>query len=218
MKLYLSSQKLGNYPDKLLKLIGDNKKVVVIANALDDKDLKYRRERVKREFDLLKTIGLIPVELDLRKYFYDSKGLRDFVKDKSLIWIRGGNVFVLRRAMEAANFDKEVLPLIKDGKIAYGGYSAGVIIACKDLWASEIIDDIYSVPSNYPCMITPSKGLGLIDYYLVPHYDSTEEWAINVVKYVDMLKKKKKKYLTLCEGEVYYCDGINEGVILKNGK
>ena len=147
MKLYLSSQRLGNYPEKLIELLGNNNKVVVIANALDDKPLEHRLSRVNREFEMLKGIGLDPVELDLRNYFDSSNGLKDFLKDKSLIWIRGGNVFILRRAMEASNFDTEVLPLIKNGTIAYGGYSAALIIACRDLWASEMIDDIYSVPN-----------------------------------------------------------------------
>lgn len=213
MKLYLSSQRLGNYSEKLIELLGGNNKVVVIANALDDKSVEHRLSRVNREFEMLKEIGLEPVELDLRKYFESSTGLKDFVKDKSLIWIRGGNVFILRRAMEASNFDTEILPLIKNGMIAYGGYSAALIIACKDLWASEMIDDIYSVPNNYPVSMTPSKGLGLLDFYLVPHFDSTEDWAKNVRKYVEYLQEKKKKYLTLCDGEVYYCNEQVKGVL-----
>lgn len=213
MKLYLSSQRLGNYSEKLIELLGGNNKVVVIANALDDKSVKHRLSRVNREFEMLKEIGLEPVELDLRKYFESSTGLKDFVKDKSLIWIRGGNVFILRRAMEASNFDTEILPLIKNGMIAYGGYSAALIIACKDLWASEMIDDIYSVPNNYPVSMTPSKGLGLLDFYLVPHFDSTEDWAKNVRKYVEYLQEKKKKYLILCDGEVYYCNEQVKGVL-----
>lgn len=213
MKLYLSSQKIGNFPDKLINLLGNNKNVVVIANALDDKTPEYRSLRVKKEIEMLKGIGLNPIELDLRNYFGNSNGLKEFVSNKSLIWIRGGNVFILRRAMEASNFDKKILPLIKNGDIAYGGYSAGVIIACKDLWASEIVDDIYCVPEDYPCMNTPSKGLGLIDFYLVPHYDSTEDWAKNVKKYVNYLKEKNKKILTLCDGEVYYCYDNERGVL-----
>ena len=215
MKLYLSSQKIGNFPDKLIELLGDNKQVVVIANALDDKGARYRKTRVEREFKMLKEIGLIPVELDLRKYFENSDGLKDFVEKKSLIWIRGGNVFILRRAMEASNFDSQVLPLIKGGTIAYGGYSAASVIASRDLWASELIDDIYSVPINYPVNDTPSKGLGLLNFYLVPHFDSTEEWAKNIKKYVKRLKEKNKKFLTLCDGEVYYCNEQEEGVLRK---
>jgi len=64
MKLYLSSQKLGNYTEKLLELIGNNKKVAIIANALDDKPDDYRKDRVNKEVEMLKSIGLEPEELD----------------------------------------------------------------------------------------------------------------------------------------------------------
>lgn len=215
MKLYLSSQKIGNYPKKLIDLLGDNRQVVVIANALDDKSIEHRQSRLEQEFKMLREIGLDPVELDLRRYFESSIGLRKFVEKKSLIWVRGGNVFILRRAMEASDFDNQVLPLIKNGTIAYGGYSAASVIACRDLWASELIDDIYSVPMDYPVNDTPSKGLGLLDFYLVPHYDSTEDWAKNIKKYVKHLKEKKKKYLTLCDGEVYYCNEHERRVLRK---
>lgn len=218
MKLYLSSQKLGNYHQKLLDLLGENKNVAIVANALDDKTPEHRKIRVNKEFDLMKSIGLNPFELDLRDYFANPDKLKEFIEDKSLIWVRGGNVFILRRAMEAAKFDEIVLPKIKNGSIAYGGYSAGVIIVCKDLWASEIIDDIYSVPLDYPCVETSSKALGLLNFYLVPHYNSLEEWAKDVPKYVKHLKDKNKKFLTLCDGEVYYFNNSMKGVLLKNDK
>lgn len=35
MKLYLSSYRLGNSPEKLIKLFGADKKVAVISNAMD---------------------------------------------------------------------------------------------------------------------------------------------------------------------------------------
>ena len=214
MKLYLSSQKLGDHSDKLLELVGKNKNVVVIANALDDKNEKHRKDRVKKEIAMLKELGLQPEELDLRNYFNRGKQLSEYIKTKSLIWIRGGNVFILRRAMMACEFDRYILPLIKNGKIAFGGYSAGTIIACRDLLASEIVDDIYSVPNDYPVDYLNTKGLNLLDSYIIPHWNSTEEWAKNIRKYGNYLKSKNRKIITINDGDVYYCNN-NNAVILK---
>lgn len=215
MKLYLSSQKLGNFSDKLVELVGNNKNAVVIANALDDKPIAHRLNRVKREFDMLQSIGLNPKELDLRKYFDRGSDLQKALQDVSLIWIRGGNVFILRRAMVACEFDKYVLPLIKSGKIAFGGYSAGTTIACRDLFASELVDDIYAIPDDYPVNIVSTKGLNLIDFYLVPHYDSLEDYGDDIRKYVDFLIKKKKKVVTMNDGEVYYSNNDEPRILKK---
>ncbi len=81
MKIYLSSQKLGDYSDKLIELVGNNKNAVVIANALDDKPIAHRLNRVKREFEMLQSIGLNPKELDLRKYFGRGSDLENVLQD-----------------------------------------------------------------------------------------------------------------------------------------
>ena len=60
MKLYLSSYRLGDKPEQLTELLGDNKKVAVIPNALDfSTDLARREQSQKREFDDLKSICLL---------------------------------------------------------------------------------------------------------------------------------------------------------------
>ena len=214
MKLYLSSQKLGLFPNMLKNLVGDNLNVVVIANALDDQTEEYRNDRVKKEFQMLKLVGLNPEELDLRDYFGKGEQLRKYLKTKSLIWIRGGNTFILSRAINASGFDKEILPLIKDGTIAYGGYSASLLLASKDLLGTEIVDDPYSVPNGYPKSDCNFESLHLLDFYLIPHFNNTDEWAKNIRKHVEYLLNNKKKVVTLNDGEVYYCNG-KKGKILK---
>ena len=67
MKLYLSSYNLGDNPEKLVELVGINKKVAVVTNASDLKTVTERKEKVEEEFDNLIEIGLLPEELDLRR-------------------------------------------------------------------------------------------------------------------------------------------------------
>lgn len=216
MKLYLSSQKLGNYPEKLLELVDNNRNVVVIANALDDKEEEYRNGRLKKEFDMLNSIGLIPTELDLRDYFEKTDKLHEFLKSKSLVWIRGGNTFILSRAVKASGFDKVIKSMLENNEIVYGGYSAALLLANKDLLGTELVDDPNKIPLNYPSSNENYESLKILDFYLIPHFSSSEEWAINVKKHVKFLESKNKKVITLCDGEVYYCNG-KKGRIL-NGK
>ena len=216
MKLYLSSQKLGNYTEKILELVGNNKNIVVIANALDDKEEEYRQGRLKKEFDMLRNIGLNPVELDLRKYFGKEEELMVLLKSKSLVWIRGGNTFILSRAVTASGFNKVIIPLIKNNEIVYAGYSAAILLANKDLLGTELVDDPNIIPLEYPKSKGTYKSLNILDFYLIPHYNSSEEWAVNVKEHVKYLKSKNEKVVTLNDGEVYYCNG-KKGRIL-NGK
>ncbi len=70
MRLYLSSYGLGNQSKELVKLIGANTKIAVIGNAGDHfGDKKARKESIQRHATSLSNIGLIPQEIDLRKYF-----------------------------------------------------------------------------------------------------------------------------------------------------
>ena len=49
MKLYLSSQHMGSASHVLLEMIGDKKRVGVIANAIDMSDGRHRADRLQKE-------------------------------------------------------------------------------------------------------------------------------------------------------------------------
>lgn len=77
MKLYLSSYHLGNEPEQLTALLGENKRAAVIPNALDySTDQERLAKSRQREFDELSAIGLAPEEIDLRQYFGRSAALK----------------------------------------------------------------------------------------------------------------------------------------------
>ncbi len=70
MRLYLSSYKLGNYPEEFVRLVGrDNKRVAIISNASDYKTPDEKFLSVQREIESLNTLGFLAEEIDLRKYF-----------------------------------------------------------------------------------------------------------------------------------------------------
>ena len=213
MKLYLSSQKLGNSPTHLLKLLKNNN-TVIVANALDDKPKAHRDNRVENEIQTLKSIGLNPEELDLRNYFSNPEKLSKYLKSKSLIWVRGGNTFILRRAMLESNFDQIVLPLIKNNKLVYGGYSAALLVASKDLFGVELVDNPNLVPKGYSRSIQPKDGLGLLDFHLIPHFESNEPYAKDIVQHRNCLHNNGRCVVTLRDGEVYVFNN-GRGEIIK---
>jgi len=107
MKLYLSSFRLGYKPQELVSLVGKNKKAAVIANSTDFlTDNSIYDSGVQREMDDLRNLGFEPENVDLRDYFDKPDGLGKRLSEFGLLWVRGGNTFVLRRAFSESGFDK----------------------------------------------------------------------------------------------------------------
>ena len=98
VRMYLSSHRLGDHPEQLLTLLRTPGPVAVIANALDAAPAEIRARGVHDELAALRDLGLTAEELDLRDYFPDHQRLADTLAGYQLVWLRGGNAFVLRYA------------------------------------------------------------------------------------------------------------------------
>jgi dipeptidase E len=201
MKLYLSSYHIGDEPQKLVDLVGNNKKAAVIPNALDfSTDIDRRKASMQREIDDLKKLGLEPEEVDLRKYFGKPDELSKKLSDYGMIWVRGGNVFTLRRAYKQSGMD-DWLKGQKDNKeLVYAGYSAGVCVLSDTLKGLEIVDDPNIIIEGYP-KETIWEGLGIIDFAFVPHYQSNHQESEAVNKTVEYYVKNGIEYKALHDGE-----------------
>jgi dipeptidase E len=204
MKLYLSSYQLGNEPEKLVALIGENKRVAVICNAIDSLDGTEREVRVERELSALKSLGLQPEELDLRHYFGKLEAIEKKLSEFGTLWIRGGNVFILRKAMALSGFDGVIRRLLDKG-IVYAGYSAASCVAGPTLHGIELCDDINLVPEKYP-QETIWEGLHLIDFTVAPHYKSNHPESPLIDKVVDYFEQNRIPYKTLRDGEAIIID------------
>lgn len=205
MKLYLSSYGIGNDPVALQSLVGPNKKAAVICNAQDLATRAARDERVTKGFDEMKRLGFTPTELDLRDYFDSPQTIADELQKYGLIWIRGGNCFVLRRAMKQSGFDVAIKPLVEQGKIVYAGFSAGSCVAAPNLHGIELVDDPDSVPPNFNKEIL-WEGLGFIDKAVAPHYQSDHPESEAIEQTVAYFKKHNMDYIALHDGEAILVD------------
>lgn len=201
MRFYLSSYKLGNEIETLKKLIPKNNKTAYISNALDySTDLERRKNSESADIKDLKNIGMNPEILDLRKYFGKSNELRKKLKEFGVIWVRGGNVFVLRLAMKLSGFDNIFKELLNKN-ILYGGYSAGICILAPSLKGIDIIDNLAVKPYGKSLEVI-WDGLGVLDYLIIPHYKSNHKESEDATRCVEFMKKEGLPFKTLRDGEV----------------
>lgn len=201
MRLYLSSFKFGNHVDKLRELVGAGKEAIIILNARDYKSPEERNKSLKWEIEILNNAGFKVDELDLRNYFGKEKDLENLLKTKQLVWIEGGNTFLLRRAMRQSGFDNAIKKLLKKDKIVYAGDSAACVVLHKDLHGLDLLDDPNIVSEGYK-KETIWKGLSLLDFNLAVHYKSEYPESIKVEKGIDYYEKNDIPYKTLRDGEV----------------
>jgi dipeptidase E len=213
MRLYLSSFRIGNRPDELLKLLAGHRRTALILNADDYKGDVDRAASLRREIDELEGIGLEPVEVDLRRYFGKATELRGRLSRFDLIYVRGGNVFILRRAFHQSGADEILRDLLATDTIVYAGYSAGACILAPTLRGLELSgDDPTITPASYA---NPAvwEGLHILPYAIAPHYRSDLLETDAIDKLVAYYINHHLPFVALRDGEALVVDGDRQEVI-----
>ncbi|MFA6064534.1 MAG: Type 1 glutamine amidotransferase-like domain-containing protein [archaeon] len=206
MDFYLTSYHFGKAFKEFGKMAPKNKKVAVISNAVDYyTDQKRKEKSQKKIFKKLIEVGLKPETVDLKDYFGKKKKLEKKLKEFGAFWIKGGNTFFLRKAMELSGFDKIFAKLVKKKNLLYGGSSAGVCILGPDLRGIELVDSIKKKPYGKKVNFT---ALGVFDYYFLPHYKSKHPEMAKIKVVMNHYIKQKKLFKTIQDGET---------IIIKNG-
>jgi dipeptidase E len=207
MRLYLSSFRVGDHPDRLLAMRRTDRPVAVIANSCDGAPPDVRAESVERELDAMRGLGLTAEELDLREYFGKQAALSDRLATHEIAWLRGGNVFALRHALAASGGDEVFVELLARDEIVYAGYSAGPCVLAPSLRGLELCDPVDDVRSLYGA--EPIwEGLGVLDVAFVPHicspgHPETELVAEVAARY----RRDGVPHVTLRDGQVLVIDG-----------
>ena len=215
MRLYLASRSIGNHGDRLLELVGENKKVIHINNAKDcykPRDYEEKNVEIREMFG---DMGLEVVMLDLRKYFGKKEELGKFVDGEKpgLIFASGGNTFILRRAMRQSGFD-EILKrdLMKD-KYVYAGGSAGSVVMGPSLEGFQDDDNPKKIPEGYGYEPeTTWEGLGIIGERIIPHADADFGWK-SARKLEKEFREKGWKYEMMNDSDVLVVDGERREVL-----
>lgn len=211
MKLFLSSENLGKYSDVFVKLAGKAKSVLYIGNAKDYLTDEERAAKVNEHRQQFEALGLKFTELDLRDYF-DNKVRPNILDGYSIVWCSGGNTFLLQAALSHSGLDRILVDTITQGTIAYGGSSAGALVAGPTLKGAEYGDDPNAVKEIYDYDIEWS-GLELVSVVCVPHCDS--DWfGKSATQMITALASADVPYIALNDGQVYLVDGANARLLV----
>ena len=202
MKFYLSSYKLGNQTEKLVELI-PNGKIAYIPNALDfsNANLELKKKNIEEDISLLKDLGIEVELLDLQNYFHRKEELEDKVTKLGAVFVRGGNVFVLRQSMKLSGFDQILQNLSKNQDFLYAAYSAGVCVLSEELKAYEIVDNACDTSYN-DLDETIWEGVNLINFTFMPHWKSDHPESADIDKAIEYCEKNRITYKALRDGEV----------------
>jgi dipeptidase E len=133
-----------------------------------------------------------------------------------MVWVRGGNTFVLRYAMATSGADLLVTDLIRRNAIVYAGYSAGVCVLAPSLRGLEAdgLDDPNLVPSAYGPAEPIWDGLGLLDYLILPHFESPGHPETEAVgRAVERFRADGIAHRTLRDGQAIVIDGPRMEVV-----
>jgi dipeptidase E len=213
VRLYLSSFRMGDQPERLVEVLGADRTAAVIANALDDQPPATREEGVQREFDALRELGIEARELDLRDYFDAPERIAADLGGHGLVWLRGGNVFVLRYALAASGADAALARLLRDDALVYAGYSAGPCALGPSLRGFEQVDDPAAVADAYGAEPV-WEGLGVLDYVIVPHVDSPEHpESARCNALADHLRAAGVAIRTLRDGQALVVEGDDQRIV-----
>ncbi len=200
MKLYLSSYKLGDQSQQLVSWL-PNKRIALISNALDfATDLERKEQSRQRDVAELRGIGLDPGEIDLRSYFGKKDELETALSQFDGIWLRGGNTFVLRRAMAYSGLDL-LLQSLATTDFVYGGYSAGACVAAPTLRGIDLADDPEITPNGYQPEII-WDGLNFVPYCIAPHYDSDHPESALIQRSIQYFIDHQIHFVALRDGDV----------------
>ncbi len=207
MKLYLSSFRLGDHPERMVAMLPPAARVAVVCNSIDTEDPGVRREKVADEITWLTDLGLRPEELDLRSWSGDD--LRARLSSYDGLWVRGGNVFVLRAALARSGADKILPDLIRSEQLVYAGYSAGPCVLAPSLRGLELVDDADAVDGELIW-----DGLGVIDHAIVPHLDSPGHPETELVANVaELYDRTGVPYLPMRDGQALLIDGDHRELV-----
>lgn len=174
---------------ELFKKLAYGKKVLIIANAAPKESGNYiARENVKDNF---LNVGATKVDIvDLNK---DNINM---MLDYNIIYGIGGNLTHLIELNKNTPFKELMIKFLEKG--IYIGESAGSMILADDV--KYAYDIKRGTKLKYDVELDSYEGLGLIDIYIYPHFQKTNE--IMQVKTTNYEINKGINITRLSDGEI----------------
>lgn len=177
MKLFLTSAGLPpETTESFLKLLGKKPKetkVCFITTASHPEENKWY---VEKDRERLSELGFKVTELDLKEE--NEESLKNKLINFDVIFVEGGNTFYLLKYVRESGFD-EALKLFLDKGGIYLGVSAGTYIAGLDISPTQW----KHVEDKNIVGLKDSRGMGLVNFVIFPHYKPEHESIIKENKH-----------------------------------
>ena len=188
--------------------------MAVVANAVDTDPVDVRREKVAGEVRALAALGLLVEGLDLREHTGATTAqMMQVLSAFHGLWVRGGNVFVLRSAMAVSAADTAVVDLLAEDGLVYAGYSAGPCVLAPSLAGLASVDDA-DAPRRLGLGDPLMDGLGVLERRVVPHVASPthpESAALDAL--ARRYTREGVPHLRLSDGQALVVDGDTVSIV-----
>lgn len=113
----------------------------------------------------LEKLGLIVDVLEISTATSDE--ILTKLKSNDFIYVTGGNTFFLLQELKRTGADKIIIEEVNAGKL-YIGESAGAMVTSANIEYAKGMDSVEKAPE-----LLNFDALGLVDFYVVPHYNNT---------------------------------------------
>jgi dipeptidase E len=205
MRIYLSSFLLGNEPSQLVRLSGEKRRCALILNALDNAP-EARTRFLESQTAGLEALGFSVRELDLRCYFAAPEQLGSDLAAFDVLWVTGGNAFILRKAMRQSTLDTTLPTLLARNELVYAGFSAAAVIAGADLKALTPSPASFEPLAGYANELI-WEGLNILPFALVVHHDSDHPGRAAAAEEAAYHQWARVPHRLLRDGEALVIDG-----------
>ncbi len=165
-RLYLTSsvRMVANRIAQDFNLKSGNNSLVFIATATEDKE-RVDRSWIESDRDCLKDAGFEVFDYTIAGKNEDE--IRNDLKDVDFIYVEGGNTYYLLEKAQQSGFVKVIRDFVLEEDKVYIGTSAGSIIASRDTFPAQKLDDVTLAPD-----LSGYEGFGLVDFTVLPHWGS----------------------------------------------
>lgn len=160
MKILLSSNK-----QIIKRFLEENSKIGFIPTASELDNDRWYMEKDKKDLIDMK-YNIINIEITSE----DKEEILKKLNSVDAIFVAGGNCFYLLQQLKQKDIIQELIEFANNK--LYIGSSAGSCIACPSIEYVSKLDDKEDAP-----LLNDYHAMNLIDKYILPHYNSDEEYT-----------------------------------------